>query len=155
MKKIIKEGTFVDFKGLERDYTICAMIQNLKCSYYCMEVTAEDVDELYCLREPDAILSVGLSICHEQDMDKYNQKIGRLQAVGRALKCKNASVVMTLDNYKFATDDLLNNIADTFEKDFKRCPGKYIKGYNDAEIKWRKKREQEAITSGGTPFNNN
>ena len=30
MKKIIKEGKFVDFKGLERDYTICAMIQNLK-----------------------------------------------------------------------------------------------------------------------------
>ena len=27
MKKIIKEGTFVDFKGLERNYTICAMIQ--------------------------------------------------------------------------------------------------------------------------------
>lgn len=155
MKKIIKEGTFVDFKGLERDYTICAMIQNLKCSYYYMEVTPEDLDELYRLREPDAILSVGLSICHEQDMDKYNQKIGRLQAEGRALKCKNASVVMTLDNYKFATDDLLNNIADTFEKDFKRCPGKYIKGYNDAEIKWRKKHEQKAVDSCDSSSSNN
>lgn len=155
MKKIIKEGTFVDFKGLERDYTICAMIQNLKCSYYYMEVTLEDLDELYRLREPDAILSVGLSICHEQDMDKYNQKIGRLQAEGRALKCKNASVIMTLDNYKFATDDLLNNIADTFEKDFKRCPGKYIKGYNDAEIKWRKKHEQKAVNSCDSSSSNN
>lgn len=155
MKKIIKEGKFVDFKGLERDYTICAMIQNLKCSYYYMEVTPEDLDELYRLREPDAILSVGLSICHEQDMDKYNQKIGRLQAEGRALKCKNASVVMTLDNYKFATDDLLNSVADTFEKDFKRCPGKYIKGYNDAEIKWRKKHEQKAVNSCDSSSSNN
>lgn len=155
MKKIIKEGKFVDFKGLERDYTICAMIQNLKCSYYYMEVTPEDLDELYRLREPDAILSVGLSICHEQDMDKYNQKIGRLQAEGRALKCKNASVVMTLDNYKFATDDLLNSVADTFEKDFKRCPGKYIKGYNDAEIKWRKKHEQKAVDSCDSSSSNN
>lgn len=155
MKKIIKEGKFVDFKGLERDYTICAMIQNLKCSYYYMEVTPEDLDELYRLREPDAILSVGLSICHEQDMDKYNQKIGRLQAEGRALKCKNASIIMTLDNYKFATDDLLNNIADTFEKDFKRCPGKYIKGYNDAEIKWRKKHEQKAVDSCDSSSSNN
>ena len=155
MKKIIKEGKFVDFKGLERDYTICAMIQNVTYSDYYMEIIPEDRDEFCHLEDPNAILSVGLSICHEQDMDKYNQKIGRLQAIGRALKCKNASVVMTLDNYKFATDDLLNNVADTFEKDFKRCPGKYIKGYNDAEIKWRKKREQEAITSGGTPFNNN
>ena len=29
MKKIIKEGTFVDFKGLERNYTICAAIQDV------------------------------------------------------------------------------------------------------------------------------
>ena len=78
-----------------------------------------------------------------------------MQAEGRALKCKYASIIMTIDNYKFATDDLLFSVADTFEKDFKRCPGKYIKGYNDAEIKWRKKREQEAITSCGTPFSNN
>lgn len=155
MKKIIKEGKFVDFKGLERDYTICAMIQNVTYSDYYMEIIPEDRDEFYHIEGPNAILSVGLSICHEQDMDKYNQKIGRLQAEGRALKCKNASVVMTLDNYKFATDDLLNNVADTFEKDFKRCPGKYIKGYNDAEIKWRKKHEQETLFSSGTPFNNN
>ena len=155
MKKIIKEGKFVDFKGLERDYTICAMIQNVTYSDYYMEIIPEDRDESCHIEDPNAILSVGLSICHEQDMDKYNQKIGRLQAVGRALKCKNASVVMTLDNYKFATDDLLNNIADTFEKDFKRCPGKYIKGYNDAEIKWRKKHEQETLFSSGTPSSNN
>ena len=155
MKKIIKEGKFVDFKGLERDYTICAMIQNVTYSDYYMEIIPEDRDEFCHLEDPNAILSVGLSICHEQDMDKYNQKIGRLQAIGRALKCKNASVVMTLDNYKFATDDLLNNIADTFEKDFKRCPGKYIKGYNDAEIKWRKKHEQETLFSSGTPSSNN
>ena len=155
MKKIIKEGKFVDFKGLERDYTICAMIQNVTYSDYYMEIIPEDRDEFCHIEDPNAILSVGLSICHEQDMDKYNQKIGRLQAVGRALKCKNASVVMTLDNYKFATDDLLNNIADTFEKDFKRCPGKYIKGYNDAEIKWRKKHEQETLFSSGTPSSNN
>ena len=155
MKKIIKEGKFVDFKGLERDYTICAMIQNVTYSDYYMEIIPEDRDEFCHIEDPNAILSVGLSICHEQDMDKYNQKIGRLQAVGRALKCKNASVVMTLDNYKFATDDLLNNIADTFEKDFKRCPGKYIKGYNDAGIKWKKKHEQETLLSGCTPSSNN
>lgn len=155
MKKIIKEGKFVDFKGLERDYTICAMIQNVTYSDYYMEIIPEDRDEFCHVEDPNAILSIGLSICHEQDMDKYNQKIGRLQAVGRALKCKNASVVMTLDNYKFATDDLLNNIADTFEKDFKRCPGKYIKGYNDAEIKWRKKHEQKAVNSCDSSSSNN
>ena len=35
MKKIIKEGTFVDFKGLERNYTICAVIQGTShvCTY--------------------------------------------------------------------------------------------------------------------------
>ena len=155
MKKIIKEGKFVDFKGLERDYTICAMIQNVTYSDYYMEIIPEDRDEFCHVEDPNAILSVGLSICHEQDMDKYNQKIGRLQAEGRALKCKNASVVMTLDNYKFATDDLLNNVADTFEKDFKRCPGKYIKGYNDAEIKWRKKHEQKAVDSCDSSSSNN
>lgn len=155
MKKIIKEGKFVDFKGLERDYTICAMIQNVTYSDYYMEIIPEDRDEFCHIEDPNAILSVGLSICHEQDMGNYNPKIGRMQAEGRALKCKNASVVMTLDNYKFATDDLLNNVADTFEKDFKRCPGKYIKGYNDAEIKWRKKHEQETLFSSGTPSSNN
>ena len=151
MKKIIKEGTFVDFKGLERNYTICVAIQDVSriCTY--LEFSSEDSKYI----DADEILSIGLAICHEQDMGNYNPKIGRIQAEGRALKCKNASVIMTLDNYKFATDDLLNSVADTFEKDFKRCPGKYIKGYNDAEIKWRKKHEQEAITSGGTPFNNN
>lgn len=151
MKKIIKEGTFVDFKGLERNYTIYAVIQGAFriCSY--LEFPLEGSRYI----DDDAILSIGLAICHEQDMNNYNPKIGRMQAEGRALKCKNASVVMTLDNYKFATDDLLNNIADTFEKDFKRCPGKYIKGYNDAEIKWRKKHEQKAVDSCDSSSSNN
>lgn len=151
MKKIIKEGTFVDFKGLERNYTICVTIQST--SHVCTYLGLPSEGGRYI--DDDVILSIGLAICHEQDMNNYNPKIGRMQAEGRALKCKNASIIMTIDNYKFATDDLLNNVADTFEKDFKRCPGKYIKGYNDAEIKWRKKREQEAITSCGIPFSNN
>lgn len=153
MKKIIKEGTFVDFKGLERNYTICAAIQdvyNRECYWEVLSLGDIDISP-----NPESVISIGLAVCHEQDMKSYNSKIGKMQAEGRALKCKNASVVMTLDNYKFATDDLLNNIADTFEKDFKRCPGKYIKGYNDAEIKWRKKHEQEVNIGCGTPFNNN
>lgn len=151
MKKIIKEGTFVDFKGLERNYTICAVIQGASRSCSYLEFPLEGSGYI----DNDAVLSIGLAICHEQDMNNYNPKIGRMQAEGRALKCKNASIIMTLDNYKFATDDLLNNIADTFEKDFKRCPGKYIKGYNDAEIKWRKKHEQKAVNSCDSSSSNN
>lgn len=151
MKKIIKEGTFVDFKGLERNYTICVVIQD--AFHICTYLGFPSEGGRYI--DNDSILSIGLAICHEQDMSNYNPKVGRMQAEGRALKCKNASVVMTLDNYKFATDDLLNNIADTFEKDFKRCPGKYIKGYNDAEIKWRKKHEQKAVDSCDSSSSNN
>lgn len=154
MKKIIKEGKFVDFKGLERDYTICAAIQDIyNREYYWGEVL--NLGDIDVSTDPESVLSIGLAICHEQDMNNYNPKIGRMQAEGRALKCKNASIIMTLDNYKFATDDLLNNIADTFEKDFKRCPGKYIKGYNDAEIKWRKKHEQKAVNSCDSSSSNN
>lgn len=154
MKKIIKEGKFVDFKGLERNYTICAAIQDIyNREYYWGEVL--NLGDIDVSTDPESVLSIGLAICHEQDMNNYNPKIGRMQAEGRALKCKNASIIMTLDNYKFATDDLLNNIADTFEKDFKRCPGKYIKGYNDAEIKWRKKHEQKAVNSCDSSSNNN
>jgi hypothetical protein len=147
MKKIIKEGKFVDFKGLERNYTICAVIQDV--------YNREHYWEVLVFPDPKYVLSIGLAICHEQDMNNYNPNIGRLQAEGRALKCKNVSVIMTLDNYKFATDDLLNSVADTFEKDFKRCPGKYIKGYNDAEIKWRKKHEQKAVNSCDSSSSNN
>lgn len=153
MKKIIKEGTFVDFKGLERNYTICAAIQdvyNRECYWKVLSLGDIDISP-----NPESVISIGLAVCHEQDMKSYNSKIGKMQAEGRALKCKNTSVVMTLDNYKFATDDLLNNIADTFEKDFKRCPGKYIKGYNDAEIKWRKKHEQKAVDSCDSSSSNN
>lgn len=154
MKKIIKEGKFVDFKGLERNYTICAAIQDIyNREYYWGEVL--NLGDIDVSIDPESVLSIGLAICHEQDMNNYNPKIGRMQAEGRALKCKNASIIMTLDNYKFATDDLLNNIADTFEKDFKRCPGKYIKGYNDAEIKWRKKHEQKAVDSCDSSSSNN
>lgn len=154
MKKIIKEGKFVDFKGLERNYTICAAIQDI-CNreYYWGEVL--NLGDIDVSTDPESVLSIGLAICHEQDMNNYNPKIGRMQAEGRALKCKNASIIMTLDNYKFATDDLLNSVADTFEKDFKRCPGKYIKGYNDAEIKWRTKCEQKAGNNSCTPSSNN
>ena len=151
MKKIIKEGTFVDFKGLERNYTICVAIQD--ASHGCTYLGLPSEGSRYI--DDDEILSIGLAICHEQDMGNYNPKIGRIQAEGRALKCKNASIIMTLDNYKFATDDLLNSVADTFEKDFKRCPGKYIKGYNDAEIKWRKKHEQKAVNSCDSSSSNN
>ena len=71
------------------------------------------------------------------------------------IKVKDGKMDAVMEMLNKRKDDLLNNVADTCEKDCKRCPGKYIKGYNDAEIKWRKKREQEAITSCGTPFSNN
>ena len=141
MKKILVEDKFVDFKGVERPFVVCGMIQSLEKSdwadYYDLKGGREEIKVT-----PTSVLSIGLSVCHESDLSKIKPEFGKQLAEGRAKKVReSASVVMLINNDKFVTNKFLQDTVAGFVADLKYAPGKYIKGYNDSEAKYHKKKE--------------
>lgn len=139
MKKILLEGSFTDFKGIDRPYVICATIQNVYGQAGGFAIPEGMHKESFVRMLYPSVISIGLSVCHEMDLDRYDRRIGIMQAEGRAIKMKNCAVIIPMTNYKFAIPSLLELIAHEFERDFTTNPGKYIAGYNDSEERFRKK----------------
>lgn len=145
MKFVYKEGKFVDYKGLERPFNVCVCLQ--KEGFPPREVfdltLVEQKDKYGDFLEAESnssgVISVGLSICHESDLDKFDPAYGVCRSEGRAMKVKNCALVMPVSNTSMITADMMEAIGDTIVKDVERCPGKYIKGYNQMEINYLKK----------------
>ena len=144
MKFVYREGKFIDFKGLERPFNVCVCLQKEGFTNEVMDLTLVEQKDKYgdCLEAEcpsGGVISVGLSICHESDLDKYEPSYGVCRSEGRAAKVKNCALVMPVSNTAMITADMMESIADNIVKDIERCPGKYIKGYNQMEINYLKK----------------
>ena len=144
MKFVYREGKFIDFKGLERPFNVCVCLQKEGFTNEVMDLTlVEQKDKYGDYLESECpssgVISVGLSICHESDLDVYDPAYGVCRSEGRAIKVKNCALVMPVSNIAMITADMMESIADNIVKDVERCPGKYIKGYNQMEINYLKK----------------
>lgn len=137
MKKILIEDKFVDFKGIERPFVVCGMIQPLEKSVWSDDLEGDNKGTI----TPTSVLSIGLSVCHESDLNKVDPALGKKLAEGRAEKARE-SVIMLINNDKFATNKFLQETIKGFVADLKYAPGKYIKGYNDSEAKYLKKNQE-------------
>lgn len=145
MKKILIEDKFVDFKGIERPFVVCGMIQSLEKSVWPDYYDLEGINKGTIKITPTSVLSIGLSVCHENDLDKVDSELGKKLAEGRAEKAReSASVVMLINNDKFTTNRFLQETVKGFVADLKYAPGKYIKGYNDSEIRYYNKNKKLA-----------
>lgn len=125
MKITYRQGQFMDYKGLTRQFDVCVCCQRV-----------DSKETIFT-----GVISVGLSICHERDM--YNPVYGIRCAEGRAKKIKNCALVMPVSNMLPITNDMIDSIADNITADISRSPGKYIKGYNQAEVKYFSKLDDE------------
>lgn len=144
MKKIVIEGTFTDFKGNNRPYVVCAVIQNVSGQGAGFIIPEEMNKDSFIRLFFPSVISIGLSVCHEMDLDRYDRRIGIIQAEGRASKLKNCAVIIPMTNYKFAIPSLLELVANEFCRDFETNPGKYIAGYNDSEERYQKRMREES-----------
>ena len=143
MKKITLLDEFVDFKGIKRPFTACIALVEGENLYAVKDiVNMKDWDVLRVfgnIKIPQ--VNIGLSICHENDLNSYNTTIGIKQAEGRALTGRNAALNMLVSDTRFFTMDQLDMMLKSFIEDFKKKPGKYIKGYNEYEEKYLKQKQ--------------
>ena len=143
MKKITLLDEFVDFKGIKRPFTACIALVEGENIYAVKDiVNMKDWDVLRVfgnIKIPQ--VNIGLSICHENDLNSYNTTIGIKQAEGRALTGRNAALNMLISDTRFFTMDQLDMMLKSFIEDFKKKPGKYIKGYNEYEEKYLKQKQ--------------
>ena len=142
MKKITLLDEFVDFKGIKRPFTACIALVEGENIYAVKDiVNMKDWDVLRVFGSAKIPqINIGLSICHENDLNSYNETIGIKQAEGRALTGRNAALNMLVSDTRFFTMDQLDMMLKSFIEDFKKKPGKYIKGYNEYEEKYLKQK---------------
>ncbi len=111
---------FVDFAG--------------KTHYFVVAAVSKEVDDDKYKKE----LRIGISICHPED--KFDKEIGVLKAVAnsKSSKYKIYSSYTGLINTKMVTAILVQ------EADYiKKYPNRYIKGYTDAELRYKRNLEME------------
>lgn len=143
MKKIFKTDKFVDYKGVERPFTVCVLYDktsdmhittkgnvytNYKGNFDIYGVTAVDTDV--------PAISIGLSIVHATDVDKVKPGLGEKIAEGRALKA--ATDVITSTNHRLLLSMDLEEIADKYIKVMKNNPGVFINGYDQMKERYLK-----------------
>ena len=143
MKKITLLDEFVDFKGIKRPFTACIALVEGENIYAVKDiVNMKDWDVLRVFGSAKIPqVNIGLSICHENDLNSYNTTIGIKQAEGRALTGRNAALNMLISDTRFFTMDQLDMMLKSFIENFKKKPGKYIKGYNEYEEKYLKQKQ--------------
>ena len=115
MKKVAEfiEGTFIDYKGDEREYTICA----LSCPIEEGDDNASDTE----------VKQLRLGIAVRRDGDEYVRGIGITEAERKAKE--NPFTILRAD-----TCGVINSTMVQAAEFFEKNPGKYLAAYKaDAE----------------------
>lgn len=117
MKKVAEfiEGTFVDYKGDKREYTICA----LSCPIEEGDDKASDSE----------VKQLRLGIAVRRDGDEYVRGIGMAEAERKAKE--NPFSVLRSDTCGVINSTMVQAILEQEAEFFENNPGKYIKAYND------------------------
>ena len=131
-------GEFTDFKGEIHKFVVAGVVRK------CLPGTIVDVyrtyydnEIMYGDKDLEKFLSIGISIC--SPLDKYDEKIGKLQAEGRALKPRKPELVREMHVTKggMLSKEMVECAINITAKAIKNDPGQFIKGYNVAELKWK------------------
>lgn len=114
-KKIVfKEGTFEDFKGNIREYTICAISDGI----------AENDD----LASDSQVKQLRLGISVRREGDEYDRGIGFTEAQRKATN--QPFTILHADTAGVINSTVVSAILEQEGKYFENNPGKYITSYN-------------------------
>lgn len=108
--------TFVDFTGIERQFVMAAVSQEIYAEVEEIFLEAGYKDDHVCPKR----LSMGVSVCRPED--EFNEEIGKTIALGKARK--------SMEHALYSTDSglinrgVVNALLDQEVAFFKQCPGK-------------------------------
>lgn len=112
------EGTFIDYKGDEREYTICA----LSCPIEEGDDSASDTE----------VKQLRLGIAVRRDGDEYVRGIGMTEAERKAKE--NPFTILRADTCGVINSTMVQAVLEQEAEFFERNPGKYLAAYKaDAE----------------------
>lgn len=156
MKKDIvmyKEGSFVDFQGLEHPFIVCA----LSTSSFNTE---ENSVELSCYDNENDILEgtmilpravfIGVSICNpgngaDRPGDMWNEDKGKMIALAKARGFKTIapekSAALFATRAGMISEPLVRALLAREVEHIKEDPECVIKGYNQMKARWEEKQE--------------
>lgn len=145
-------SSFTDYKGLEHKFVVAAVSEVLPKTYgeaYPNEknVSPEDKDtsvsyEMVEYNEWDSeytgiylvkSLRLGVSICNP--VDEFNERAGTEKAINRAKNNKKPALFATEHGY--INSKVVRAMLEQEAHYVRTNPGKYIKGYNEAEAKFK------------------
>lgn len=125
MEKVLyKKGTFVDYKGVTRDYVMAAV------SFYTKDV--EVFIGSYGCDADSKVLSLGVAVCRPGD--EFDAEIGKAIAKGKATKCFNHTLAVTDDG--LINGKMVEALLEQESKYFESNPGRYLLGYDKAADKY-------------------
>lgn len=153
MTTIFKHDKFTDFKGDVHNFTVAAVLMPFKPGEASLEVTVADpellvdddmqlviadgepviLDTTETLAPVFKMISIGIAICNPTD--KFVPFKGERQAEGRAVKYCDR--VIAASKGGMLTEAEANYFLDVTVANIITNPGLFIKGYNDAERKWK------------------
>ena len=126
--------SFVDFAGKTHYFTVVATSTNKKGTYIVNEESG------YCFPPVETEIHLGVSICNPEDpFDGYK---GITKATKRA---DNSSAILYITKKCYGTNGLINALLKREAEYIKKNPGKYIKGYDEARVRYFKRKRMEDI----------
>lgn len=132
--------SFIDFKGIEHKFMICALSQPIK----------EFGDILY-IPGIKKVVRLGVSICNPED--DFDIEVGKLKAYHRAKNNNDSCLFVTKPG--MINTKLVSALLKQEAEYIKQNPDSVIKGYRDAEKKYLEKlKEQEFSVSENEILNN-
>lgn len=117
-------GTFVDFKGQERNFTMAAVSIASEDSYV-------ESPEDYGMTTPKCV-SIGVSVCLPQD--RFDGELGKRIAYGKAMKDKSHRLYATAPG--MINTGMITGLLEQEAEHFKTDPGSYLRGYNTYKIRY-------------------
>ena len=126
--------SFVDFAGKTHYFTVVATSTNKKGTYIVNEESG------YCFPPVETEIHLGVSICNPEDpFDGYK---GITKATKRA---DNSPAILYITKKCYGTNGLINALLKREAEYIKKNPGKYIKGYDEARVRYFKRKRMEDI----------
>lgn len=137
MKQDIAEyliDSFIDFKGEKHDVVVCALSQTPCCESFVDSKFDPDY-EIQVYRT----LSLGIAICNP--VDKFNEEKGKKIAYNKAAN-EEFSLVSTHSGV--INTPLVRALLRQEMEHIKKYPGKFIKGYDDAQARYEASNKLDA-----------
>nr|DAF63766.1 MAG TPA: hypothetical protein [Podoviridae sp. ctz6O13] len=145
-KEFYRLGQFIDFEGQIHKFTIAAVVSEIPKDLELFHVKGAKGGHYTSLSSDDmlvgpvkAAVTLGVSICHPDDIAMYNENIGMQIAVNKAMSPKTVVRWLSFNDISTATEKMIDALLENEGERIKTNPDAYIKGYDVAALKYAEK----------------